>query len=240
MLVYYDNFWVESHGAINGPTGPTGATGPTGPAGEDGPTGPTGADSTVTGPTGPTGDAGPAGTYTAGTGIDITEDTISVENPVASQTGNEGKFLTTDGNVTSWADVDALPDQSGNAGKYLQTDGTTASWEVLDLDSKADKLLSTNAQVASYSLVLADAGKIVEMNVGSANNLTVPLNSSQAFPVGTNITILQTGAGQTTIVATGGVTINGTPGLKLRAQWSSATLIKRATDTWVAIGDLTA
>jgi hypothetical protein len=76
------------------------------------------------------------------------------------------------------------------------------------------------------------------MNVASANNLTVPLNSSQAFAVGANITILQTGAGQTTIVATGGVTINSTPGLKLRAQWSSATLIKRATDTWVAIGDL--
>jgi hypothetical protein len=95
-----------------------------------------------------------------------------------------------------------------------------------------------NQQTASYSLVLSDVGKIVEMNVGSANNLTVPLDSSVAFPIGTNITILQTGAGQTTIVATGGVTINSTPGLKLRAQWSSATLIKRATDTWVAIGDL--
>lgn len=100
--------------------------------------------------------------------------------------------------------------------------------------------LATNAQTASYTLVLADANKIVEMSVAGANNLTVPLNSSQAFPVGSSITILQTGAGQTTIVATGGVTVNGTPGLKLRAQWSSATLIKRATDTWVAIGDLSA
>jgi hypothetical protein len=88
--------------------------------------------------------------------------------------------------------------------------------------------------------VLADANKIVEMNVASANNLTVPLNSSEAFDVGTEITILQIGAGQTTIVATGGVTINSTPGLKLRARWSSATLIKRATNTWVAIGDLVA
>jgi hypothetical protein len=51
---------------------------------------------------------------------------------------------------------------------------------------------------------------------------------------------LQTGTGQTTIVATGGVTINATPGLKLRTQWSSATLIKRAENTWVAIGDLSA
>jgi hypothetical protein len=52
--------------------------------------------------------------------------------------------------------------------------------------------------------------------------------------------VIQTGAGQTTVVATGGVTINGTPGLKLRAQWSGATLIKRATDTWALIGDLSA
>lgn len=99
---------------------------------------------------------------------------------------------------------------------------------------------ATNAQTATYTLVLSDASDIIEMNVGSANNLTVPLNSSVAFPVGTTLTVLQTGTGQTTINPTGGVTINGTPGLKLRAQWSSATLIKRATDTWVAIGDLSA
>ena len=100
--------------------------------------------------------------------------------------------------------------------------------------------LVTSAQTASYTLVLADASKLVEVSNASANNLTVPLNSSVAFPVGTQINILQTGAGQTTVVATGGVTINATPGLKLRAQWSSATLIKRATDTWVLIGDLSA
>ena len=100
--------------------------------------------------------------------------------------------------------------------------------------------IATNAQAASYTLVLTDQSDLVEISNASANTLTVPLNSSVAFPVGTTITILQTGAGQTTITPTGGVTINGTPGLKLRAQWSSATLIKRATDTWVAIGDLSA
>jgi hypothetical protein len=98
----------------------------------------------------------------------------------------------------------------------------------------------TNAQTASYTLVLTDKDKLVEMSVGSANTLTVPLNSSVAFPVGTQITILQTGTGATTITATGGVTINATPGLILRAQWSSVTLIKRAENTWVALGDLRA
>ena len=100
--------------------------------------------------------------------------------------------------------------------------------------------IATNAQAASYTLVLTDQSDLVEISNASANTLTVPPESSVAFPVGTTITILQTGAGQTTLTQGAGVTINGTPGLKLRAQWSSATLIKRATDTWVAIGDLSA
>jgi hypothetical protein len=98
--------------------------------------------------------------------------------------------------------------------------------------------LPTSAQTASYTLVLADKAKVVEMLVGSANNLTVPLNATVAFPVGTQIHIVQTGSGQTTVVATGGVTINTATTLKLRAQWSAATLIKRAENTWVLVGDL--
>jgi hypothetical protein len=66
------------------------------------------------------------------------------------------------------------------------------------------------------------------------------LNSSVAFPIGTAITILQTGAGQITVVPVSGVTINSTPGLKIRTQWAAASLIKRATDTWVLVGDLAA
>jgi hypothetical protein len=98
--------------------------------------------------------------------------------------------------------------------------------------------MATSAQSASYTLVLADKAKVVEMSVGSANNLTVPLNDTVAFPVGTQIHIVQTGSGQTTVVATGGVTINTATTLKLRAQWSAATLVKRAENTWVLVGDL--
>ena len=100
--------------------------------------------------------------------------------------------------------------------------------------------LATNAQTASYSLVLSDASKIVEISVSSANTLTIPTNASQAFPIGTQILILQTNTGQTTLTAASGVTVNATPGLKIRTQWSSVVLVKRATDTWVALGDLVA
>lgn len=98
-----------------------------------------------------------------------------------------------------------------------------------------------NTQTASYSLLLADAGSTIEMNVASANNLTIPLNSSQAFPIGTTIDVIQYGAGQTTLVATSGVTVRSKENnLKLTGQYSGVTLYKRGTDEWVAIGDLTA
>lgn len=103
-----------------------------------------------------------------------------------------------------------------------------------------DPTLVINAQTASYTLTLADASKLVEVSNASANTVTIPLNSSVAFPTGTQISVLQTGAGQTTIAGTSGVTLNSTPGTKLRAQWSACTIIKRATDTWVVVGDLSA
>ena len=102
--------------------------------------------------------------------------------------------------------------------------------------------LQQNEQTGTtYTLALTDDGKVVEMNNASANTLTVPPNSSVAFPVGAQILVLQTGAGQTTLAAGAGVTINSKDGnLKLSAQWCAATLIKRATDTWVVVGDLSA
>jgi hypothetical protein len=119
--------------------------------------------------------------------------------------------------------------------------GIDGSADTTSLDYKvAKRPIVTNAQSSSYTLVLSDAGKMVEVSNASANTLTVPPNSSVAFPVGTIIDILQTGAGQTTITAGSGVTINSAIGLKMRAQWSPASLIKRATDTWVALGDLSA
>lgn len=97
----------------------------------------------------------------------------------------------------------------------------------------------SNEQTSSYTLVLSDYGKMIEMNVSSANTLTVPADSSVNFDIGTQIMILQTGTGQTTITPDSGVTIySKNSEYKLDAQWSSAVIIKRAADTWVALGDL--
>ncbi len=100
--------------------------------------------------------------------------------------------------------------------------------------------ITTNTQTASYSLALTDNGKLVLMNVATANNLTIPLNSSVNFPVGTKIDISSIGAGQTTIVATVGVTVNSAGGaLKLRLQYSGATMVQTATNVWSLFGDIT-
>jgi hypothetical protein len=135
---------------------------------------------------------------------------------------------------------------TGTSGQVLTSGGPSAaaSWTTVS-GGGGSSTLSTNAQTGTtYTLVLSDGGKIVEMNNASANTLTIPLNSSVAVPIGTEIIVIQTGAGQTSIAVASGVTLNCTPqtatnAAKLRAQWSSVSLIKRATDTWIAIGDLT-
>lgn len=102
--------------------------------------------------------------------------------------------------------------------------------------------LTQNAQTGTtYTLVLADADKLVELSNASAITLTIPTNSTAAFPIGTKINILQTGAGQVTVSPAATVTMNSASSkTKLTGQWSAATLIKRATNTWVLIGDIAA
>jgi hypothetical protein len=114
-----------------------------------------------------------------------------------------------------------------------------ATTAAIGLDKLAD--VATNANTATaYTLVLADKNKVVELNNAAAIALTVPADNTVAYATGTQITLLQTGAGQVTIAGAAGCTVNATPGLKMRAQWSSVTLLKRAANTWVAMGDLSA
>lgn len=98
---------------------------------------------------------------------------------------------------------------------------------------------TTNA----YTVVLTDKDKWLELSNGAtAGTLNIPTDATANFAIGTQLNILQTGAGQITIAAVtpGTTTVNGSPGLKLRGQWSVATIVKRAANTWVAVGDLSA
>ena len=183
------------------------------------------------------------GTPTLPTGTIATTQTAANSTTAVATTA----FVTTANNLKAnlasptFTGTVTLP--SGTVTSAMILDGTIADADIsttaaIDLGKLAD--VSTSAQTASYTLVLADKNKIVEMSVATANTLTVPPNSSVAYPVGSQINILQTGAGQTTVTAGAGVTVNATPGLKIRTQWSYATLVKRATDTWVLVGDISA
>ena len=110
-----------------------------------------------------------------------------------------------------------------------------------EMNAVATAMIAINAQTASYTAVLTDDGKLITMSNASANNFTVPPNSSVAFGIGTQLNIAQLGAGQTTIVAGAGVTFNsaGTK-LKLSAQYAVATCVKTDTNTWFVCGSLSA
>lgn len=174
----------------------------------------------------------------AGTGISITgtaaTDTIEIAVSAAYITGSSPTISTptlTLSTSTSTSEGRIAWDSTND--KIIIGDGSTAR-------EFASSTLVTNAQTGTtYTLVLTDKDKLVELNNASAITLTVPTNTV-AYPVGAQINLLQTGSGQVTVVGDTGVTVNATPGLKLRAQWSSATLIKRATNTWVLVGDLSA
>ena len=122
-----------------------------------------------------------------------------------------------------------LVDNTSDLSKPISTSQQAA------LDTKLNRLVQTNPQPGSYQIIPADAFKLIEMSGGG----TLTIVESLSFPVGTTIEVLQTSNSQVTI-AGGGFIPDATPGLKLRARWSSATLLKRAEGSWVVMGDLSA
>jgi hypothetical protein len=114
------------------------------------------------------------------------------------------------------------------------TDGTQTKAGVPSITTISQK-------TDSYTLAsLTERDTIIEINKSTATTLTIPTDATVNYPVGTTLDIIQTGSGQVTIAGAVGVTVNATPGLKLRTQWSSATLLKRASNTWLVFGDLSA
>jgi hypothetical protein len=114
------------------------------------------------------------------------------------------------------------------------SDGTQTKMGVPSLTEFVEK-------TASYTLdTLAHQDNIIEMNSTSPMTFTIPTNAALAWPIGASMDIFQTNTGEVTIAASAGVTLNRTPGSKLRTQWSSATILKRGTDSWILYGDLKA
>ena len=127
---------------------------------------------------------------------------------------------------------------------YQKIGALATDWIKLNTDSAG--LISMgvdNDQTGtSYLLVLSDSENVtVYMNNASPNTVTIPTDTSVAFPVGTKINIMMEGAGVTTIQVDSGITINGVLGgsVVINHQYQGATIIKRGANTWMVSGDIT-
>lgn len=119
------------------------------------------------------------------------------------------------------------------------TNSDISDTAAISLTKVADVAISTKT-TTPYVIALGDKNSLIEMNLAGANVVNVPTNASTPFPIGTVINIVQYGAGKTQIVAStpGTTSVRATPGNYLRDRYATASLIKRGTDEWYLIGDL--
>lgn len=104
--------------------------------------------------------SGQSGKFLTTDGTDASWATVDA---LPSQTGQTGKFLTTDGSAASWADVDALPDQTGQSGKYLTTNGTTATWSTVSATVASDGTTinqNTSNELQTIGVIEKNAGDV--------------------------------------------------------------------------------
>jgi hypothetical protein len=168
-------------------------------------------------------------TFTVGT------DDIDVYQFAGAGSVTAGTNVSVDGNQVSVIDAPVftgIVDASAAGVEF--SDGVQTKAGVPSLTTFVEK-------TADYTLdTLAHQDNLIEMNSTSPMTFTIPTDAALAWPIGASMDILQTNTGEVTIAASGGVTLNRTPGNKLRTQWSSATILKRGTDSWILYGDLKA
>jgi len=137
-------------------------------------------------------------------------------------------------NITTAAGDTALFESLGSGNwkcvMYQRADGTALVAGIV-----------ANHQTASYALIASDNGKLISMDVGSGNALTLPLNATTALPIGFQCVVEMTGAGITTITPeSGSVTLHNVDSkYAIKGQYGLATVIKRDTNVWTVSGALT-
>ncbi len=180
-------------------------------------------------------------------GLGNVDNTSDANKPIstATQTALNSKldssgFTYASITIPVYSTIAELPSAASNHGRWAHVHGEGAMFFAhggvwYRALSETNLYVNTNAQSSSYTLATTDLDKLIEMSGGG----TLTISDSASFPVGFTCDVLQTGSSQVTIAGSG-FTPNATPGLKLRTQWSSATLIKRALNSWVVLGDLSA
>ncbi len=197
-----------------------------------------------------------AGTFLAGSALTLTGNTFSIaDGAITSAKIADGTIV--DGDINASAEIaqskisgltSALGDKAPLASPTFTGTVTVAASGIAFTDGTQTKegvpsRTPIVQKTASYELsTLTHRDSMIEVDSTSGTTITIPTDATLNYPIGTTIDILQTNTGQVTIAAAtpGTTTVNSTPGLKLRTRWSSCTLMKRAANTWVVFGDLTA
>jgi hypothetical protein len=178
------------------------------------------------------------GRITSASNVTITTSGITAltGDVTASGSGSQAATLSATGvSAATYGSASAIPQIAVDAKGRI----TSATTNTLNNANIATTVSA--AKTVAYTLALSDANTFIPMNLSAAANLSVPTNSSVAFPIGTQILVQQTGAAanQVTVVAAGGVTLQSAGSkVKTNTQYSVLTLIKVATDTWVIAGDI--
>lgn len=181
--------------------------------------------------------------------IRIRRSTTAAAVPSSLQTGelaiNEADgiiyYRNSSGVVTEYrsrlADGDRGDITVGGNGSTLTIDNGSVTYA--KLAPQTISAYDLNSPSSTY-LLGPQMGRLLTLNSLFAANMPVPVNSTDPVPIGSRVDLVQLGAGQITVVPEAGVTINATPGRKLRTQYSQATLIKTGTNVWLLVGDLAA
>jgi len=147
----------------------------------------------------------------------------SAYHQISNITSN--KFVNTSGGLFDYSTNSTITNYTFiDGGDILQYSGTR---------------IFTNDKTDNYTLALSDIGKLVSMTASTAKTITIPLNATVAFPIGTVIYLSSIGTGDTSIEITSGGTLNSASSMKkIAIQWGQAYIIKTGTDTWTLVGNL--
>ena len=181
------------------------------------------------------------------TGSQLRTDIASTDDLDASGKQHDVMHVNAHGAVVALETKLGLTDSNAAANAVLVGTGTsTTAWTTsptvtgtLTAGVAVGQAVDLDRKTADYTLVLADAGKVIEINSGSSENVTIPPNSGVAFPLGTQVVVVRLGAGTVTISEGSGVTTRSDGDKnKIKSQYSSCVLIKHETNEWYLLGNL--